>query len=261
MSYKPIQEITGGSIVDSTILSADIKDLEIVNADCSTSMGLIASKMASGTWGAGLTISTDTVNVNFFTQQTTTAGAIIKLLEGSNNGAHGVIFGAPAALTGDRTITIPDADVTLANIAVNTTHTAGDGSDHADVATNTSGIATNVTAIALNTTHRSSDGSNHSIVNDATDANTASKIVKRDASGGFKMGTLNLAKGKVVERIMKNNDGDAMAAGDAVILDTSDDTGQSVKHTTTEHDPLAFGVVTTGGANQADVTWDYSHCS
>jgi len=34
------------------------------------------------------------------------------------------------------------------------THINGDGSDHADVATNTSDISTNVAAIALNTTHR-----------------------------------------------------------------------------------------------------------
>jgi len=50
-----------------------------------------------------------------------------------------------------------------AAIALNTSHVAGDGSDHADVATNTSDIATNAAAVALNTTHRGSDGSDHSL--------------------------------------------------------------------------------------------------
>jgi len=67
-------------------------------------------------------------------------------------------------------------------------------------------------------------------------------------------GALNVGKGQSVYRVMKNNDADAMAAGDVVILDTSDNTGQSVCHTTTEHAPLVFGVVTTGGAAAADVT-------
>jgi len=48
-------------------------------------------------------------------------------------------------------------------IALNTAHVAGDGSDHADVATATADVATNVTAIGLNTTHRGSDGSDHSL--------------------------------------------------------------------------------------------------
>ena len=58
------------------------------------------------------------------------------------------------------------ANLVTSNPAVtaNTAHAAGDGSDHADVATNTSDIATNVTAIGLNTTHRGSSGVDHSNV-------------------------------------------------------------------------------------------------
>lgn len=56
-----------------------------------------------------------------------------------------------------------DADSLHAH-ATNDSHVAGDGSDHGDVATNTSDIGTNVTAIGLNTTHRGSNGTNHSNV-------------------------------------------------------------------------------------------------
>lgn len=51
-----------------------------------------------------------------------------------------------------------------ADVVTNTTHSTGDGSDHANVATNTADIATNVTAIGLNTTHRGSDGSDHTFI-------------------------------------------------------------------------------------------------
>jgi len=63
-----------------------------------------------------------------------------------------------------------------------------------------------------------------------------------------------LGKGVPMYRAMKNNSGGALAVGDCVILDTSDNTGQSVTTTTTEHHKLIFGIVTVGGNDQADVT-------
>lgn len=45
--------------------------------------------------------------------ETTTVGATLVLPEGTNNGVHKVTFQAPASLTGDRVVTIPDSDVTL----------------------------------------------------------------------------------------------------------------------------------------------------
>lgn len=57
-------------------------------------------------------------------------------------------------------------NVSGANIVILQTHIDGDGSDHADVATNTGNISTNVTAIGLNTTHKGSNGSDHSKVTD-----------------------------------------------------------------------------------------------
>lgn len=50
-------------------------------------------------------------------------------------------------------------------IALNSSHRLGDGSDHADVASNSADIITNAAAIALNTTHRTSNGSDHSYLN------------------------------------------------------------------------------------------------
>ena len=66
--------------------------------------------------------------------------------------------------------------------------------------------------------------------------------------------SMTLNKGIPVYRIMKNNSGGALAAGDVVILDTSDSAGLSVTTTATANDPKVFGVVTTGGNDQADIT-------
>lgn len=66
--------------------------------------------------------------------------------------------------------------------------------------------------------------------------------------------SMAIGKGNPVYRAMKNASGGALAAGDVVILDTSDSTGQSVTVTTTGNDPLVFGVVVVGAANGSDVT-------
>lgn len=66
--------------------------------------------------------------------------------------------------------------------------------------------------------------------------------------------TLSLTtKGQPIYRTMKNNSGGVLASGHVVILDTSDNTGKSVTTTTSANNALVFGVVTTGGADQADV--------
>jgi len=74
-----------------------------------------------------------------------------------------------------------------AAIALNTAHVAGDGSDHADVATNTSGIASNVTAIGLNTTHRGSDGSDHSLSHTQGTDTTLGTLTANIAMGGYEI--------------------------------------------------------------------------
>ncbi|MEN6535162.1 MAG: hypothetical protein ABFD89_15975 [Bryobacteraceae bacterium] len=53
------------------------------------------------------------------TRETASVGAKVVLKEGTDNGAHAVTIGAPASLAANRTITVPDADVTLADIAAN----------------------------------------------------------------------------------------------------------------------------------------------
>lgn len=74
-------------------------------------------------------------------------------------------------------------------------------------------------------------------------------------AGGLQLGTsLSLTtRGQPFYRTMKNNSGGALSAGHVVILDTTDNSGQSVTTTTVANNALAFGVVTTGGADQADV--------
>lgn len=59
----------------------------------------------------------------------------------------GADFDVSAVTTADKTITMPDADVDLGDIALNNAHRAGDGSDHQDVAdlATLSGVAANST--------------------------------------------------------------------------------------------------------------------
>ena len=71
------------------------------------------------------------LQADLITRETASAGAKIELPEGTNNGSFSLILQAPASLAADRTITAPDADVTLADIATAVqqarTITAGDG--------------------------------------------------------------------------------------------------------------------------------------
>jgi len=64
-----------------------------------------------------------------------------------------------------------------ADVATNTTHSGGDGSDHADVATNTTHISSDGkdhSDVVLNNTHRTSNGSDHSYIDqDVTAGATA----------------------------------------------------------------------------------------
>ena len=51
--------------------------------------------------------------IDIITLETASAGTKIELSEGTNNGVHTVTIQAPAAVTSNRTITIPDANVDL----------------------------------------------------------------------------------------------------------------------------------------------------
>jgi len=104
-----------------------------------------------------------------FAEASASAASYLDLFEDTDNGTNRVRIQAPAAVTSDRAITVPDADVTLADIATNKTHVDGDGSDHADVATNTSAVSTLMNA-----------GSGYAHVADAAAA-TATAIT--DANG------------------------------------------------------------------------------
>ncbi len=93
----------------------------------------------------------------------------LKIKMGSGNDANHATFSG--SLTAARTISMPDANVALGDIATNKTHVDGDGSDHADVATNTThsgGDGSDHADVATNTTHSSGDGSDHQDVADHT---------------------------------------------------------------------------------------------
>jgi microcystin-dependent protein len=63
-----------------------------------------------------------------------------------------------------RTITLPDTDVDLTDIATNTTHASSDGTDHANVVTNDAHVAgdgSDHADVAANTTHAASVASAH----------------------------------------------------------------------------------------------------
>ena len=55
-----------------------------------------------------------------FDAETAGAGGKMELYEATANGTNKVTMASPASLAADRTITVPDADVTLADIATNT---------------------------------------------------------------------------------------------------------------------------------------------
>ena len=75
---------------------------------------------------------------DLLTSATTVAGAKLVLAEGTDNGTFAVTLQAPADLTQDCTITIPDAAaVDLGGIVTATDHISADGSSHGDVAANT----------------------------------------------------------------------------------------------------------------------------
>jgi hypothetical protein len=83
----------------------------LVDANIDPAAAIAATKLSAGA-------QTSLARADLITRETTTAGAILSLPEGTDNGTHKVVFAAPAALGEDRTIAVPDANVTLANIAV-----------------------------------------------------------------------------------------------------------------------------------------------
>jgi len=105
-------------------------------------------------------VDTAELVVDALVAETAAVGGKVILKEATNNGVNTATFQCAASLTGNRTISVPNEDVVLANIAVNTIHTTGDGSDHADVATNS--------------VHVAGDGSDHADV--ATNTATLAEI-------------------------------------------------------------------------------------
>lgn len=145
-------------------------------------------------------VAANTVKTAMLTRETTVAGGKIELLEGTDNGVSKVIFQAPASLGADRTITIPDAAVTLADIATmagSGVQAVGSGDAPTLAVTNMTGSAAGIDSDA--TTHAASDGSGHADVA----ANTAdidaikdqlitATIAVADAAGGVTTAALTV---------------------------------------------------------------------
>ena len=114
---------SGGSLI-ATEVTAAIDELEIV-ADGAVTDAATAQAAADA----------NTLKTAMLTVAAAGVPAKLELPEDTANGTNKVTFAAPAAVTVDRTITIPDADVALADIALNTTHRGSAGADHANIAT------------------------------------------------------------------------------------------------------------------------------
>lgn len=142
-----------------------------------------------------------------FDAETAGAGGKMELYEATANGTNKVTMASPASLAADRTITVPDADVTLADIATNTAAIAaattdtgagagnagklveldGDGKlDGRDVGTDGAKLdgieaLADVTDLANVTTALGSTAA--AAVNTSAGAGDAGKLAKLDASG------------------------------------------------------------------------------
>ena len=112
----------------SLVVPATIPDAAVSLADIATMAGGGAQALdaAATPTFAGLTVGTTTA----IHAETAAVGGEIVLAEATANGVQTVTIEAPAALTGNRTITLPDADVALADIAT----MAGAGAQALDAA-------------------------------------------------------------------------------------------------------------------------------
>lgn len=155
-----------GAVVELAMKNAYFETLQVTGAT---------------TVGGNLTVTGDlTVSGDDITMGTNTSGHML-IADGTNYN--------PVAMSGDATIsntgalTISAGAVTSAKIANNSvalsTQTTGNY-----IATLTAGTDVSFTGSA------SAEGATPTIAVDSTDANTASKIVKRDSSGNFSAGTV-----------------------------------------------------------------------
>lgn len=87
----------------------------LVAATGRTSLGLGTAAVTAATAYA---TAAQGLKADVVTREGASTGAKVVLAEGTDNGTNTVTIQAPAAITSNRSITVPDADVTLANIAV-----------------------------------------------------------------------------------------------------------------------------------------------
>jgi hypothetical protein len=162
--------------------------------------------------------------------------------------AHWSITEAGTSTVVTSNATTFDTNVVAAGVTLAGTTLSADGTD-ADISINVTPKGTGSVVISkVDVNGGTIDGSaiNATTIGAATPSSIIGTTLQANTSETFNKSVPTL-------RIMKNNSGGALATGDVVILDTTDQTGSAATTTTTVADSKVYGVVTTGGADQADI--------
>jgi hypothetical protein len=128
----------------------------------------------------------------------------VRFRETTGNGTNFIAIQAPASVTADRTLTLPDVTGTIVSTADTGTVTSTmilDGTIvNADINASAAIVDTKLDTIAT-------AGKVSNSATTATNANTASAIVARDASGNFSAGTITAAvTGAASSNVLKAGD-------------------------------------------------------
>jgi hypothetical protein len=128
----------------------------------------------------------------------------VRFRETTGNGTNFIAIQAPASVTADRTLTLPDVTGTIVSTADTGTVTSTmilDGTIlNADINASAAIVDTKLATIAT-------AGKVSNSATTATNANTASAIVARDASGNFSAGTITAAvTGAASSNVLKAGD-------------------------------------------------------
>lgn len=170
----------------------------------------------------------DAVNTSLATAGSSEFSDALFRIQDDGDPTKEIDFQASGITTGTkRTITMPDANVDLgqiatntSNISTNTTHATGDGSDHSDVAANSAhaaGDGSDHADVAANSAHAAGDGSDHADVAQNTSDITSlqsskaddADVIKKDGSVAF-TGPQSMGSQKLTSLAAGTASGDAV---------------------------------------------------
>lgn len=210
-------------------IDSAVTAVEVPIADAGTI--ITATEVEGALQESRLLINANTTKTAVITRETAGAGAKIVLPESTGSGVNTVTFGAPAALTGDRTITIPDADVNLADAtaakaavdAAVTATNAGAGNAGKLIELDGAGKLDGSTIAELAAAKTEVD---NAVTSTAGGAGNAGKLIELDGAGkldGYTVAELLSAKTAVDAAVAVTNGG----AGNAGKLFELDGTGKA----------------------------------